>query len=121
MRYADASPKNVMDYLFVELIRWGRQQGYRAVDFGMAPLAGLDGRPLAPVMSRVGRMLFERGEEIYKFQGVYRYKNKYEPVWRSRYVAAPVRWTLPLALIDLALLTSGGVRSLAKRPKPGES
>jgi lysylphosphatidylglycerol synthetase-like protein (DUF2156 family) len=121
MRYADASPKNVMDFLFVELIRWGRQQGYRAIDFGMAPLAGLDGRPLAPVMSRVGRMLFERGEEIYKFQGVYRYKNKYDPVWLSRYVAGPLGWTLPLALIDLGLLTSGGVRSLAKRPRRGKS
>jgi len=43
------------------------------------PLAGLDDRPLAPIMSRVGRLLFERGEEIYNFQGVRRYKDKYDP------------------------------------------
>src|SRR5206468_12447558 len=65
MRCADEAPNNIMDYLFVELINWGREQGYEAFEFGIAPLAGLDDRPLAPIMSRVGRLLFERGEEIY--------------------------------------------------------
>ena len=54
----------------------------------MAPLAGLEDRPLAPLMSRVGRLLFERGEDIYNFQGVRRYKDKYDPVWQPRYIAA---------------------------------
>lgn len=120
MRYADDAPKNVMDFLFIELIAWGRAQGYQAFEFGMAPLAGLEDRPLAPIMSRVGRMLFERGEEIYNFQGVYRYKDKYDPVWRPRYFAAPRKWTMPLLLADLSLLSSGGVAGLAKRPRRDE-
>jgi phosphatidylglycerol lysyltransferase len=110
-----------MDYLFVELIEWGRQQGYQAFEFGMAPLAGLDDRPLAPMLSRVGRLLFERGEEIYNFQGVRKYKDKYDPLWRPRYVAAPNRWQIPLVLADLSLLTSGGMVALAKRPKREEA
>jgi phosphatidylglycerol lysyltransferase len=118
MRYADDAPKNIMDYLFVELIAWGRAQGYEAFEFGMAPLAGLEDRPLAPIMSRVGKLLFERGEEIYNFQGVRRYKDKYDPVWQSRYIAAPHKWTIPLLLADVGLLSSGGVAGLAKRPKP---
>jgi phosphatidylglycerol lysyltransferase len=116
MRYADDAPKNIMDYLFVELIAWGRAQGYEAFEFGMAPLAGLDDRPLAPIMSRVGKLLFERGEEIYNFQGVHRYKDKYDPVWQPRYVAAPHKWAIPLLLADV-LLSSGGMAALAKRPK----
>ena len=79
MRYSDEAPKNVMDYLFVELMQWGRDQGYEAFEFGTAPLAGLEDRPLAPIMSRVGRLLFERGEELYNFRGVRRYKDKYDP------------------------------------------
>ncbi|WP_374470906.1 GNAT family N-acetyltransferase [Phenylobacterium sp.] len=117
MRYGEAAPRNVMDYLFVELIEWGRTEGYEAFDFGMAPLAGLDDRPLAPMMSRVGRLLFERGEEIYNFQGVRRYKDKYDPLWQPRYVAAPHRWAIPLLLADVGLLSSGGIANLAKRPK----
>lgn len=120
MRYADDAPKNIMDYLFVELISWGRAQGYEAFEFGMAPLAGLDDRPLAPIMSRVGNLLFERGEEIYNFQGVRRYKDKYDPLWQSRYVAAPHKWNIPLLLADVGLLSSGGMAGLAKRPKREE-
>jgi lysylphosphatidylglycerol synthetase-like protein (DUF2156 family) len=91
MRYSDDAPKNVMDYLFVELLGWGKEQGYQAFEFGVAPLAGLEDRPLAPIMSRVGRLLYERGEEIYNFQGVRRYKDKYDPVWQPRYIAAPAQ------------------------------
>jgi phosphatidylglycerol lysyltransferase len=120
MRYADDAPKNIMDYLFVELIAWGREQGYAAFEFGMAPLAGLDDRPLAPIMSRVGKLLFERGEEIYNFQGVRRYKDKYDPLWQPRYVAAPHKWTIPILMADVGLLSSGGMAGLAKRPKREE-
>ncbi|MBR7618612.1 bifunctional lysylphosphatidylglycerol flippase/synthetase MprF [Phenylobacterium sp. 20VBR1] len=116
MRYVNAGPKNIMDYLFVELIEWGRIQGYQAFEFGMAPLAGLEDRPLAPMMSRVGNLFFERGEEIYNFQGVRRYKDKYDPVWQPRYIAAPRKWAIPLLLADVGLLSSGGVAGLAKRP-----
>ncbi|RAK56802.1 GNAT family N-acetyltransferase [Phenylobacterium deserti] len=121
MRYSDAAPKNIMDYLFVELIAWGREQGYEAFEFGMAPLAGLEDRPLAPIMSRVGRLLFERGEEIYNFQGVRRYKDKYDPVWQPRYIAAPHKWAIPILMADVGLLSSGGMAGLAKRPKKSEA
>jgi phosphatidylglycerol lysyltransferase len=121
MRYADEAPKNVMDYLFVELLHWGREQGYEAFEFGMAPLAGLEDRPLAPIMSRVGKLLFERGEELYNFRGVRRYKDKYDPVWQPRYVAAPRKWTIPILLADVGLMSSGGVSGLAKRPRKDET
>lgn len=117
MRYSDEAPKNVMDYLFVELLQWGKDEGFQAFEFGVAPLAGLEDRPLAPIMSRVGRLLYERGEEIYNFQGVRRYKDKYDPVWQPRYIAAPQKWAIPFLLADVGLLSSGGVSGLAKRPK----
>lgn len=120
MRYDDDAPKNVMDYLFVELIEWGRAEGYDAFEFGMAPLAGLQDRPLAPIMSRVGRLLFERGEELYNFRGVRRYKDKYDPLWQPRYIAAPHKWAIPILLADVGLLSSGGVSGLTKRPRREE-
>jgi phosphatidylglycerol lysyltransferase len=117
MRYSDDAPRDVMDFLFVELLQWGRQQGYEAFEFGMAPLAGLEDRPLAPIMSRVGRLLFERGEDIYNFRGVRRYKDKYDPLWQPRYIAAPHKWAIPILLADVGLLSSGGVTGLTRRPR----
>jgi phosphatidylglycerol lysyltransferase len=117
MRYGETAPKNVMDFLFVELLQWGREQGYDAFEFGMAPLAGLEGRPLAPLMTRVGRLLFERGEDLYNFQGVRRYKDKYDPIWAPRYIAAANKWAMGIALADVSLLSAGGVKGIAKRPR----
>jgi phosphatidylglycerol lysyltransferase len=117
MRYSPEAPKNIMDFLFVELLGWGRAEGYEAFEFGMAPLAGLDDRPLAPVMSRLGKLVFERGEDLYNFQGVRRYKDKYDPIWRPRYIGAPSRWDIPFLLAEVGLLSSGGMRGLAKRPR----
>jgi phosphatidylglycerol lysyltransferase len=119
MRYADDAPKNVMDFLFVELLLWGQEQGYGAFEFGGAPLAGLADRPLAPVMSRLGRFVFEKGEEFYNFQGVRRYKDKYDPVWQARYMAAAHKWSMALLLADVGLLSSGGMAGLTRR-KPKE-
>lgn len=121
MRYSDEAPKNVMDYLFVELLQWGKDEGYQAFEFGVAPLAGLEDRRLAPILSRVGRLLYERGEEIYNFQGVRRYKDKYDPVWQPRYIAAPHKWAIPFLLADIGLLSSGGMSGLTKRPKKAAS
>ncbi len=117
MRYVDEGPKRIMDFLFVELLKWGVAEGYSAFDFGMAPLSGLQDRPLAPMMSRVGSLLFENAEDLYNFQGVREFKNKWDPLWRPRYVAAPRKWNIPLVLADVSLLTSGGMAGLAKRPK----
>jgi len=120
MRYSEGGPKNIMDFLFVELLTWGREQGYRAFDFGVAPLAGLEDRPLAPIMSRVGRLLFERGEDFYNFRGVRRYKDKYDPLWRPRYIAAPHRWQIPFLLADAGLLSSGGMAGLTRKSRREE-
>ena len=117
MRYADDAPKNIMDFLFVELFQWGRAKGYKAFDFGMAPLAGLLDRPLAPLLSRLGRILFERGEEIYNFRGVRRYKDKFDPIWRPSYIAGPSKWSIPILLADVGLLSSGGMSGLARRSR----
>ena len=118
MRYSEQAPKNIMDFLFVELFQWGRTHGYKAFDFGMAPLAGLLDRPLAPFLSRLGRLFFERGEDLYNFQGVRRYKDKYDPVWRPRYIAGPAKWSIPVLLADVGWLSSGGMSGFTRRTRP---
>ena len=78
-----------MDYLFVQLMLWGKAQGYGRFDLGMAPLSGLQERQLAPLWTRAGALLFTHGEKLYNFEGLRRYKEKFKPVWEPRYLAAP--------------------------------
>jgi phosphatidylglycerol lysyltransferase len=109
MRHASSAPKSVMDFLFVEVMLWGKAQGYRWFNLGMAPLAGLDAHRLAPTWHKLGRLIHRYGEEFYNFEGLRQYKEKFQPEWRPRYLAAPGRLALPRVLLDVTTLISGGV------------
>ena len=108
MRYTPDAPHGVMDYLFTRCVQWAKAEGIAEFDLGMAPLAGLEDRRIAPVFARVGALVFEEGGALYGFQGLRSYKGKFGPEWKARFIAAPVPTPLPLALLDVALLTSGG-------------
>ena len=118
MRHLPDAPPGVMDYLFIRAIQWAGQEGFDGFDLGMAPLAGLDDRRLAPVFARVGALVFEEGGALYGFQGLRAYKSKFAPEWRSRFIAAPASTPLALALLDVALLTSGGWLGLVGLDRP---
>jgi phosphatidylglycerol lysyltransferase len=115
MRFATDAPRGTMDLLFVHLMQWGKAEGYRWFDLGMAPLAGLEPRPLAPLWSRVGSAVFRLGEHFYNFQGLREYKDKFEPVWEPRYLASPGGLALPRVLTHIAALVGRGVRGVVAR------
>lgn len=112
MRHVEDAPASVMEVLFIELMLWGRQQGYAEFDLGMAPMAGLDTRALASRLSRAGALVFRHSEHFYNFQGLRAYKEKFDPVWRPRYLAARPGVEMARTLGDTALIISGGVRGL---------
>ena len=89
IRYSDAAPKGVMDFLLAECMLWGKALHYQWFSLGMAPLSGLEEHPLAPAWHKVGRMVQRYGETFYPFEGLRKYKEKFVPVWRPRYLAAP--------------------------------
>ena len=116
MRYRpDAAPSGVMDFLFVELMLWGRGEGYRWFSLGMAPFSGFEARTLAPLWSRAGAFLFRQGEHFYNFQGVRQYKEKFDPVWEPRYLASPGGLALPRMLANVAALVSGGLGGVVRK------
>jgi len=109
MRYSDAAPKGVIDFMLVECMLWGKAQHYQWFSLGMAPLSGLEEHALAPAWHKLGRMVQRYGENFYPFEGLRKYKEKFLPVWRPRYLAAPGGLGLAGALLDVTSLISGGV------------
>jgi phosphatidylglycerol lysyltransferase len=108
MRYDPTSPKGIMDYLFTELLLWGKAENYRWFSLGMAPLAGLERHPLAPLWHKIGTIIFDMGDQFYNFEGLYGYKAKFAPHWQPRYLAAPASLSVPYILMVITRLISGG-------------
>ncbi len=115
MRYLPDCPAGVMDFLFAELMLWGKQQGYQWFNLGMAPLSGFEERSLAPLWYKLGTLIFRHGEHFYNFQGLRQYKEKFNPVWESKYIVCPGGLILPSVLLDIAALISRGFKGIAAK------
>jgi phosphatidylglycerol lysyltransferase len=121
MRYDPASPGGVMDFLIAELMLWARDQGYRWFNLGVAPLSGLERHPLAPLWHKIGTAIFELGEELYNFEGLYEYKAKFEPTWRPRYLATPPGLFVPLILLTITRLIAGSAAGIIIKHPSGKA
>jgi len=117
MRYENIGVNGIMDYLFAEIMVWGGAQGFNYFSLGMAPLSGLEAHKLAPLMSKIGSMIFKYGGKIYGFEGLRAFKQKFNPKWEPVYLAAPSQMVIPQALGNLALLSSGGILGLILRER----
>ncbi len=115
MRYGTGAPKGVIDFMLVESMLWGKAQKLQWFNLGMAPLSGLEEHALAPAWHKFGRMVQRYGETFYHFEGLRKYKEKFLPVWRPRYLAVSGKFAVAGALLDVTTLISGGVSRALKK------
>jgi phosphatidylglycerol lysyltransferase len=115
MRHLPEAPHGVIDYLFLNLMLWGAQNGYQWFNLGMAPLPGLEDGALAPLWNRLGALMFRHGEHFSNFQGLRQYKAKFNPQWESKYLASPGGLALPRILTNIAALIAGGLTGIVTK------
>ncbi|QEY64541.1 bifunctional lysylphosphatidylglycerol flippase/synthetase MprF [Metapseudomonas lalkuanensis] len=115
MRVHPHAPKLTMEFLMLSLLLHYKERGHARFSLGMVPLAGLQPRRGAPLTQRLGALVFRRGEQFYNFQGLRRFKEKFQPEWEPRYMAVPAGLDPLVALADTAALIAGGFTGLVKR------
>ncbi|MDT4761659.1 phosphatidylglycerol lysyltransferase domain-containing protein [Sphaerochaeta sp. PS] len=111
MRYRKEAPSGTMEYLFIEIMLWGKGQGYRFFNLGMAPMSGIEAGEGTPLWNKSVNFIFQNGEGIYNFQGLKAFKNKFNPEWEPQYIALPASLgnsMLPVIGADIALLVRRG-------------
>ncbi|MCC6543810.1 MAG: bifunctional lysylphosphatidylglycerol flippase/synthetase MprF, partial [Nitrospirae bacterium] len=115
MRHIPDAPNGLMDYLFIEIMLWGKNEGYNWFNLGMAPLSGFEAHALAPLWNKLGAFVFRHGEHFYNFQGLREYKEKYDPEWEPKYLASPGGLALPRILANLASLIAKGLTGVVSK------
>jgi phosphatidylglycerol lysyltransferase len=104
MRHASAASPYTMEYLFTKLALHLKQAGFRSLSLGMAPLSGLTPTPLAATWHQIGHLIWRFGGRLYNFRGLRTFKNKFNPEWQPRYLAASGTLGPFLALADLTVV-----------------
>lgn len=112
IRHRQDAPRGTMDFLVVHLMREGQAQGYRWFDLGMAPLAHVGDTPWATTAEQLAHLAFEHGNRFYNYKGLLAFKEKWDPVWQSMYLAYPPEAGLSSLQLDIAALVAGGYRRI---------
>ncbi len=104
MKYRGAG---TMEFLFTDLMLRLGTEGYAAFSLGMAPLSGLAPERSHRLWDRFGSLIYRHGGNFYNFEGLRAFKDKFDPDWQPRYLAAPSAMLPLLPLADAARLIGG--------------
>ncbi len=114
MRFSKNSPRGLMDFMFISIIEWAKENGYKYFNIGMAPLSNVGVSKYAFLGEKIALQIYEYGQFIYSFKGLRKYKEKFTDVWEPRYMAYRKNTSLILTAIQAAILCS-------KNKEDGES
>ncbi|HUC79136.1 MAG TPA: phosphatidylglycerol lysyltransferase domain-containing protein [Candidatus Saccharimonadales bacterium] len=88
IRHTKQAPSNSIDFLLINFIKYTNSIGFKSVNLGLSPLAGvgdLKGENL--VLNKTLSFIYANSTRFYSFQGLYKFKQKYEPKWDDRFIA----------------------------------
>lgn len=103
----------VMDFLFVSLFLWARQQGYDTFNLGLSPLYAVGKRPGPPWIERFLHFAYEHGS-FYNFKGLNGFKMKFHPRWEPQYLIYPGIFNLVRVGLVMARVNAGDGESLSQ-------
>ena len=82
----EKAPNGTMDFLFIQLFDYFKEQGYQQFDLGMAPLANVGTFRSSFLQERIAYLVYTFGSRFYSFEGLREYKQKYAASWSPRYI-----------------------------------
>ncbi|MFJ7725268.1 bifunctional lysylphosphatidylglycerol flippase/synthetase MprF [Neobacillus sp. NPDC097160] len=104
MRFGKDSPNGTMDFVFLSLFEWAKEQGYKAFNIGMAPLSNVGLSKFSFLSEKVASQIFLHGQFLYSFQGLRKFKDKYADMWLPKYLAYRKKTSLPITMGQITLL-----------------
>lgn len=116
MRYLQHGESGLMDFLFVSLFQWAREQGFATFNLGLSALSGVGEQSNDPLVERALNFIYQNVDRFYNFRGLHSFKEKFHPIWSERYLVYPTMSNLPA--ISAAIFRAsfgGGLFSMMRR------
>jgi phosphatidylglycerol lysyltransferase len=107
MRHRREIEPGTMDYLFIGIIEWAREQGYATFNLGLSALYGVGESPQSPFPERTLHFIYDHIDQFYDFKGLHEFKDKYHPQWSPRYIAYPGATSLAAVVLATVEADSG--------------
>ena len=115
MRHSPSkAPSGSMDYLFIHLFEYMKEQDIRVFNLGMAPLSNVGTSRKSFIQERIAYLVYEFGSRFYSFQGLRDYKEKYATQWVSRYTLYSRDSWVAYVMISLLIIDNAPVEPQPK-------
>jgi len=107
MRHRRDIEHGTMDFLFVALFQWAKEQGYATFNLGLSGLSGVGEHADDPTVERALHYIYEHVNQFYNYKGLHSFKAKFDPQWSPRYLIYPGPASLPAVAIALVRAHAG--------------
>lgn len=108
MRHRAQVDSGLMDFLFVSLFTWAKEQNYASFNLGLSALSGVGEQADGPVLERALHYIYQNVNRFYNFRGLHAFKEKFHPDWSPRYLAYLGASNLPAVGISMLNANLGG-------------
>lgn len=104
MRFKKEVPSNTMTFLILNLMLIFKESDYKVFNLGMAPLSNVGMSQNAHIPEKIAHLVFKYGKHFYSFEGLRKYKNKFDPRWEGRYLVYEDLTSLTSSLTESTML-----------------
>ncbi|MEP7135998.1 MAG: phosphatidylglycerol lysyltransferase domain-containing protein [Chloroflexota bacterium] len=108
MRHRTQVDSGLMDFLFVSLFTWAKEQNYASFNLGLSALSGVGEHSDDPVIERALHYIYQNVNRFYNFRGLHAFKEKFHPIWAPRYLVYPGASSLPAVSVSILNANLGG-------------
>ena len=86
IRWKSDTSLPLMDSLYLHMLLWAKANEYQYFNMGMATLSNVGKVPFSFYRERLAGRVFEHFNGLYRFQGLRRYKEKFNLNWQPRFL-----------------------------------
>ena len=113
MRYDPKTERNgIMDYLFVQIFLYMKENNIRYFDLGMAPLSNVGQYDHSFLNEKLAFLVYSFTNRFYSFGGLRKYKEKFAPFWEARYLSFPKDSNLLFDLLTIYKIDNRQVKKI---------
>lgn len=107
VRFCRNTENGMAEFLIVSMMKWAISQGYTTFSLSAITTYGKGMEEDDPPVAKIILVISSLINSLYKFTGLYKFKDKFHPLWEPRYIAYPGATTLLPSLTTMLRLYSG--------------
>jgi len=108
LRSLPDAPEGALNCVLLHLINWAKERGYEKFNLGLTPLSNAGQAERSFMLEQIAGAIFRNVNHAYGLSGERSFKESYDPIWESKYLAYRRNRSLPWTIFHVSRLIHDG-------------